>query len=84
METLIVVLTVVLGVPLVLFLWVTWGAIRIRPPARMVECAVCGRQLPAKNAVIVHGQITRDRDAYATTVAEYCKAHAPGPPRSLP
>lgn len=57
---------------------------RRRPKGRMVECAVCGRQIPAAKAVIVHGQITRDRDAYATTVAEYCKAHAPGPPRSLP
>lgn len=57
---------------------------RRRKPQRMVDCSVCGRQIPAAKAVIVHGQITRDRDAYATTVAEYCKAHAPGPPRSLP
>lgn len=60
------------------------AALTRRKPRRMVDCAVCGRQIPAAKAVIVHGQITRDRDAYATTIAEYCKAHVPGPPRSLP
>lgn len=55
-----------------------------RKPQRTVDCAVCGRTIPVNKAVIVHGQITRDRDAYATTIAEYCKAHAPGQPRSLP
>ena len=55
-----------------------------RKPRRMVDCAVCGSQIPVAKAVIVTGHITRDRDAYATTVAEYCKACAPGQPRSLP
>lgn len=50
----------------------------------MVECAACGQELPVAKAVIIHGAVTRDRDAYATTIAEYCKDHAPGQPRSLP
>lgn len=48
-----------------------------RKPRRMVDCAACGKPLPAAKAVIVHGQITRDRDAYATTVAEYHKRCLP-------
>ncbi len=55
-----------------------------RPKPRMVECVVCGKQIPAAKAVIVTGHITRQHDAYATTVAEYCRRHAPGQPRSLP
>ena len=68
----------------VIFLAVYLWQPRPPKPQRMVECAVCGRQLPAAKAVIIHGHITSNRDAYATTVAEYCRAHAPGPPRSLP
>ena len=48
-----------------------------RRPRRMVECAACGKLLPVAKAVIVHGEITRDRDAYATTIAEYHKRCAP-------
>lgn len=44
---------------------------------RMVECAACGKPLPVRRAVIIHGEITRDRDAYATTVAEYHRRCAP-------
>lgn len=51
-----------------------------RKPRRMVTCAHCGHDLPAKKAVIIHGRIDRDRDAYATTVAEYHRRCAP-PPR---
>ena len=54
-----------------------------RRPRRMVDCAACHKPLPASKAVIIHGQITRDRDAYATTVAEYHRGCAPQP-RSLP
>ena len=63
--------------------WTIWWR-RRRPKGRMVDCAVCGSQIPVAKAVIIHGQITRDRDVYATTVAEYCKTCAPGQPRSLP
>lgn len=50
---------------------------RRKPPGRMVECAACGRELPVAKAVIIHGDITRQQDAYATTVAEFHKACAP-------
>ena len=56
--------------------WTIWWR-RRRPKGRMVECAACGKELPVAKAVIIHGQITRDRDAAATTVAEYCRGHAP-------
>lgn len=43
----------------------------------MVECAACGDPLPVAKAIIITGDITRDRDAFATTVAEFHKACAP-------
>lgn len=54
---------------------VVW-LIRRRPKGRMVECASCGRELPVKRAVVVHGSIDRRREGFATTVAEYHPACA--------
>lgn len=43
----------------------------------MVECAACGQPLPVAKAVIVTGEVSRDRDGYATTVAEFHRSCAP-------
>lgn len=66
-----------------IILWTIWWW-RRRPKGRMVECCVCGDTIPVAKATIIHGTITQEREGFATTVAEYCRRHAPGQPRSLP